>query len=97
METEFTNLIFTAIETNPERFKKLLEKIGFTKQENSKLKLTTKEMCSQLGINYNSWLQSKVKNDPRILKMCDTSSGRSRLYHSKDLPTIEKIWKERKD
>ncbi len=32
-----------------------------------KTDLTTKEMCEQANINYKSWLQSDVRNDPRLL------------------------------
>ena len=38
--------------------------------------LTTKEMCEQANINYNSQLKREVRNDPRIVFMRDKICGR---------------------
>lgn len=52
---EVEDLVFNVIEQNPERFDKLLQKLGYQKMTMCKENLTTKEMCEQLGINYSSW------------------------------------------
>ena len=59
-----------------------------------KTNLTTKEMCEQANINYKSWLQSDVLNDPRIVAMRDTTSGRNHQYKSTDVYKIKDIWRE---
>lgn len=90
------DLVFNAIEQNPQRFETLLTHLGYTKAYAIKKNLTTKEMCEQLGINYSSWRKSDVRNDIRIVRLRDTTVGKNHIYKSKDLDTIERIWKERK-
>ncbi len=90
------DLVFNAIEQNPQRFENLLTHLGYTKAYAIKKNLTTKEMCEQLGINYSSWRKSDVRNDIRIVRLRDTTVGKNHIYKSKDLDTIERIWKERK-
>ena len=93
---EVEDLVFNAIEQNPERFDKLLQKLGYQKTTMCKENLTTKEMCEQANINYQSWLQSDVRNDPRIVVMRDTTSGRSHQYKATDVDKIKEIWRESK-
>jgi hypothetical protein len=90
---DFDEMIFQALERNPERLINLLMNSGF-KVVAMKTDLTTKEMCEQANINYKSWLQSEVRNDPRIVAMRDTTSGRNHQYKSKDVDKIKDIWRE---
>ncbi len=90
---DFDEMIFQALERNPQRLINLLMDSGF-KVVAMKTDLTTKEMCEQANINYQSWLQSEVRNDPRIVAMRDTTSGRNHQYKSKDVDKIKDIWRE---
>ncbi len=90
---DFDEMIFQALERNPQRLINLLMNSGF-KVVAMKTDLTTKEMCEQANINYQSWLQSEVRNDPRIVAMRDTTSGRNHQYKSKDVDKIKDIWRE---
>ena len=92
---DFDEMIFQALERNPERLITLLMKSGF-KVVAMKTFLTTKEMCEQANINYSSWSQSDVRNDPRIVVMRDTTSGRSHQYKATDVDKIKEIWRESK-
>ncbi len=93
---EVEDLVFNAIEQNPERFDKLLQKLGYQKTIMCKVNLTTKEMCEQLGINYSSWKQSDVRNYPEIVRLRDTTISRNHIYKSSSLSIIERVWKNRK-
>ena len=90
---DFDEMIFQALERNPERLINLLMNSGF-KVVAMKTDLTTKEMCEQANINYQSWLQSGVRNDPRIVVMRDTTSGRNHQYKATDVDKIKEIWRE---
>ena len=89
----FDELVFESLQRNPQRLINLLMNSGF-KVVAMKTDLTTKEMCEQANINYQSWLQSEVRNDPRIVAMRDTTSGRNHQYKSKDVDRIKEIWRE---
>ena len=93
---EVEDLVFNAIEQNPERLDKLLQKLGYQKTTMCKENLTTREMCEQLGINYSSWRKSEVRNHPEIVRLRDTTISRNHIYKSSSLSIIEKIWKNRK-
>lgn len=90
---DFDEMIFQALEKNPQRLINLLINSGF-KVVAMKTDLTTKEMCERANINYKSWLQSEVRNDPRIVAMRDTTSGRNHQYKATDVDKIKKIWRE---
>ncbi|MGY3763106.1 hypothetical protein ACWOAY_08685 [Granulicatella adiacens] len=90
---DFDEMIFQALERNPQRLINLLMNSGF-KVVAMKTDLTTKEMCEQANINYQSWLQSEVRNDPRIVAMRDTTSGRNHQYKATDVDKIKEIWRE---
>jgi hypothetical protein len=90
---DFDEMIFQALERNPQRLINLLMNSGF-KVVAMKTDLTTKEMCEQANINYQSWLQSGVRNDPRIVVMRDTTSGRNHQYKATDVDKIKEIWRE---
>lgn len=92
---DFDELVFESLQRNPQKLINLLMNSGF-KVVAAKTDLTTKEMCEQANINYKSWLQSDVRNDPRIVAMRDTTSGRNHQYKSKDVDRIKEIWRERK-
>ena len=93
---EVEDLVFNVIEQNPERFDKLLQKLGYQKTTMCKENLTTREMCEQLGINYSSWRQSEVRNHPEIVRLRDTTISRNHIYKSSSLSIIERVWKNRK-
>ena len=90
---DFDEMIFQALERNPQRLINLLMNSGF-KVVAMKTDLTTKEMCEQANINYQSWLQSEVRNDPRIVAMRDTTSGRNHQYKATEVDKIKEIWRE---
>ena len=90
---DFDELVFESLQRNPQKLINLLMNSGF-KVVAMKTDLTTKEMCEQANINYQSWLQSEVRNDPRIVAMRDTTSGRNHQYKSKDVDRIKEIWRE---
>ena len=92
---DFDELVFESLQRNPHKLINLLMNSGF-KVVAMKTDLTTKEMCEQANINYQSWLQSDVRNDPRIVAMRDTTSGRNHQYKSKDVDKIKNIWRESK-
>ena len=92
---DFDELVFESLQRNPQKLINLLMSSGF-KVVAIKTDLTTKEMCEQANINYKSWLQSDVRNDPRIAAMRDTTSGRNHQYKSKDVDRIKEIWRESK-
>ncbi|MBF1117802.1 MAG: hypothetical protein HXL58_03010 [Solobacterium sp.] len=92
---DFDELVFESLQRNPQKLIDLLMNSGF-KVVAAKTDLTTKEMCEQANINYKSWLQSDVRNDPRIVAMRDTTSGRNHQYKSKDVDRIKEIWRESK-
>lgn len=92
---DFDELVFESLQRNPQKLINLLMNSGF-KVVAAKTDLTTKEMCEQANINYKSWLQSDVRNDPRIVAMRDTTSGRNHQYKSKDVDRIKEIWRESK-
>lgn len=92
---DFDELVFESLQRNPQKLIDLLMNSGF-KVVAMKTDLTTKEMCEQANINYKSWLQSDVRNDPRIVMMRDTTSGRNHQYKSKDVDRIKEIWRESK-
>lgn len=92
---DFDELVFESLQRNPQKLINLLMSSGF-KVVAAKTDLTTKEMCEQANINYKSWLQSDVRNDPRIVAMRDTTSGRNHQYKSKDVDRIKEIWRESK-
>ena len=92
---DFDELVFESLQRNPQKLINLLMNSGF-KVVAAKTDLTTKEMCEQANINYKSWLQSEVRNDPRIVAMRDTTSGRNHQYKSKDVDRIKEIWRESK-
>ena len=94
---EVEDLVFNVIEQNPERFDKLLQKLGYQKTTMCKENLTTKEMCEQLGINYSSWRKSDVRNHPEIVRLRDTTISRNHIYKSSSLSIIERVWKNRKN
>lgn len=89
----FDELVFESLQRNPQKLINLLMNSGF-KVVAMKTDLTTKEMCEQANINYQSWLQSEVRNDPRIVAMRDTTSGRNHQYKSTDVDKIKEIWRE---
>ena len=89
----FDELVFESLQRNPQRLINLLMNSGF-KVVAMKTDLTTKEMCKQANINYQSWLQSEVRNDPRIVAMRDTTSGRNHQYKAADVDKIKEIWRE---
>lgn len=89
----FDELVFESLQRNPQRLINLLMNSGF-KVVAMKTDLTTKEMCEQANINYQSWLQSEVRNDPRIVAMRDTTSGRNHQYKAADVDKIKEIWRE---
>ena len=93
---EVEDLVFNVIEQNPERFDKLLHKLGYQKTTMCKENLTTKEMCEQLGINYSSWRKSDVRNHPEIVRLRDTTISRNHICKSSSLSIIERVWKNRK-
>lgn len=95
VDLSFKEVVWQVFEDDPERFKALLKQIGFTLQTD-KLNYTTREMCEVLGINYNTWMNSEVKNDPRIVALRDSSSSKNILYPVSSIETIYEIWKERK-
>ena len=90
---DFDELVFESLQRNPQKLINLLMNSGF-KVVAIKTDLTTKEMCEQANINYKSWLQSDVRNDPRIVSMRDTTSGRNHQYKSADVDRIKEIWRE---
>ena len=90
---DFDELVFESLQRNPQKLINLLMNSGF-KVVAMKTDLTTKEMCEQANINYKSWLQSDVRNDPRIVAMRDTTSGRNHQYKSADVDKIKEIWRE---
>jgi len=90
---DFDELVFDSLQRNPQKLINLLMNSGF-KVVAMKTDLTTKEMCEQANINYKSWLQSDVRNDPRIVAMRDTTSGRNHQYKSADVDRIKEIWRE---
>jgi hypothetical protein len=92
---DFDELVFESLQRNPQKLINLLMNSGF-KVVAMKTDLTTKEMCEQANINYKSWLQSDVRNDPRIVAMRDTIRGRNHQYKSKDVDRIKEIWRESK-
>lgn len=92
---DFDELVFESLQRNPQKLINLLMNSGF-KVVAAKKDLTTKEMCEQANINYKSWLQSDVRNDPRIVAMRDTTCGRNHQYKSKDVDRIKEIWRESK-
>lgn len=92
---DFDELVFESLQRNPQKLINLLMNSGF-KVVAAKTDLTTKEMCEQANINYKSWLQSDVRNDPRIVAMRDTTSGRNHQYKSNDVDRIKEIWRESK-
>ena len=92
---DFDELVFESLQRNPQKLINLLMDSGL-KVVAMKTDLTTKEMCEQANINYKSWLQSDVRNDPRIVAMRDTTSGRNHQYKSKDVDRIKEIWRESK-
>lgn len=92
---DFDELVFESLQRNPQKLINLLMNSGF-KVVAAKTDLTTKEMCEQANINYKSWLQSDVRNDPRIVAMRDATSGRNHQYKSKDVDRIKEIWRESK-
>ena len=92
---DFDELVFESLQRNPQKLINLLMNSGF-KVVAAKTDLTTKEMCEQANINYKSWLQSDVRNDPRIVAMRDTTSGSNHQYKSKDVDRIKEIWRESK-
>ena len=93
---EVEDLVFNVIEQNPERFDKLLQKLGYQKTTMCKENLTTKEMCEQLGINYSSWRKSDVRNHPVVVaaRRVDT---RPYKYKADHIEAIQKVWDERKE
>lgn len=97
IDTQFNKawmeFIWQTIESDPERFRKIT---GAVIQPVTKQKLTTKEMCEQLNINYHSWHNLRMSHNPEIIKLKDPHSGRSDLYHVDDLGKIEEIWKNRR-
>lgn len=92
---DFDELVFESLQRNPRKLINLLMNSGF-KVVAMKTDLTTKEMCEQANINYQSWLQSGVRNDPRIVVMRDTTSGRNHQYKATDVDKIKEIWRESK-
>lgn len=92
---DFDELVFQSLERNPHKLVELLTANGL-QVVSIKTDLTTQEMCERANINYNSWLQSSVRNDPRIVKMRDTTSGRHHQYKAEYVDAIKAIWRESK-
>lgn len=91
LEKGLAEFIWQVIESDPERFRRLT---GAVIQPVNKQKLTTREMCEQLGINYHTWNNHKMNQHPEIINLKDSESSRGYLFNVEDLPKIERIWRE---
>lgn len=91
LEKGLAEFVWQVIESDPERFRRLT---GAVIQPVTKRKLTTKEVCEQLGISYHTWNNHKMNQHPEIISIKDSISGRGYLFNVEDLPEIERIWKE---
>lgn len=91
----FVQLIKQVIEDNPDI---ILNIVKQHQPSTQKYKLTTKEMCQQLGINYSTWMHSDVKESREIRALVDSNSGQHHLYKNDEatLNKIATIWRNRK-